>query len=105
MNMDKADRDNGGKVELSYMLDFPHALVGACSVLEYGAGKYQKHNWKKGLPSDQIIDSMLRHLLEFKNGEQFDSESGLLHVHHILTNALFLSELYGRTHAETRTAA
>lgn len=75
------------------------AIAGASNVLEYGTQKYDRANWHKGLPWTEVIDSMLRHLAHFLDGEDFDKESGLPHVDHITCNALFLAEFY-RTRRE-----
>lgn len=83
------DRFNSGKMQWS-LVDFK-ALEPMVQVLMYGAQKYSPDNWKKGLPINEVIDSLMRHLVAFKDGEDNDSESGLLHTGHILCNAMFLS--------------
>lgn len=97
-----AMRFNSGKPQISYLLSAPHAVRGICTVFEYGAGKYARDNWKKGLPLNEIMDSLGRHLLDFANGVDLDEDdpktgqkgSGLPHVHHILWNALVLAEMW-----------
>jgi len=71
------------------LVDFD-SLINMVRVLEYGAKKYDKYNWKKGLPYVSVIESMLRHIFAFLNGEDLDPESGLPHTGHIMCNALFL---------------
>lgn len=94
-----ASRYNDGKAQLSMILEARNALNGMAGVLTFGAKKYDRGNWHKGLPHADICDSMLRHISAYLAGEDNDPESGLPHVDHILTNALFLAEGY-RTHPE-----
>lgn len=86
-----AERFNAGKSQLSYMLDADIAMKGMCDVFEFGAKKYSRGNWKSGFPESEIIDSMLRHLMAYANGEVLDPESGKPHVDHVTCNAVFLA--------------
>jgi len=99
------------------------ALEGLGNVLTYGANKYTytnfyddnsnliktekgihesknrkvitgANNWRLGMKWSTVIDSLERHLLAYKNGEDYDSESGCMHIDHILTNAAFLKTYY-----------
>lgn len=85
---EQAMRFNEGKPQYS-MLDL-RSLQPAVRVLEFGAEKYERDNWKKGMPMSKILDSMLRHIAAIQTGEMIDPESGLPHVGHIQCNALFL---------------
>jgi len=95
----RADRYNTGKRKITMMLEAAHAIEGVTAVLEFGAQKYERSNWQKGLPYTELLDSMMRHSLAFLRGEDYDPESGLPHVDHILCNALFLADML-RTHPE-----
>lgn len=70
-------------------------MSGAARSLKDGADKYDRGDWKKGFPQDEMIDSLLRHVLALKTGEVVDpdSKSGATHYDSIVTNALMLSEL------------
>ena len=89
----KGDRSNDGKPPVSMMLEASEAIIGCAEVLKFGAEKYSRGNWKKGLNHTEICDSLIRHLTLYLTGEDVDDESKLPHVDHILCNALFLSEL------------
>jgi len=49
-----------------------------------------KDNWNNGLITDEVLDSLLRHVSSLRDGELIDEESGCSHVGHIQANALFL---------------
>lgn len=83
-----AMRFNNGKPQYS-LLDLA-SLEDTVRVLEFGAQKYDRDNWKKGLQFSQILDSMMRHIKGLQSGEWLDSESGLPHIGHIGCNAMFL---------------
>lgn len=95
MSNEKALRYNSGKRRWS--LVHYKSLDPMVRVLEYGAAKYTKdgisgdHNWKKGLPPLEILESMQRHLAALMDGETNDPESGLPHIGHIMCNAMFYS--------------
>lgn len=99
-------RYNENKPVLSFLDEARHALAGCAQILMFGAKKYSRGNWLKGLPwIEGIYDSMRRHEIAFLNGEDLDPETKLPHVDHILCNALFLSEMYHtRKDLDDRTA-
>lgn len=84
----QADRYNKGKPKYSF-LDL-NSFEDCVKVLEFGAEKYSRDNWKKGFPVFEILDSMLRHISAIQRGEFIDPESGLPHHGHISCNAMFL---------------
>ncbi len=97
---EKGQRFNNGKAQFSYILDFGTSLEGLSKVMEFGAKKYSRGNWKKGLDPHQTIDSLMRHLIKYCDGHVLDlnedgeadkDHSGLPHVDHISFNALALA--------------
>lgn len=85
-----------------YLLDFPLAIEAVARVAAFGADKYSKHNWKKGMYVRSIASSLLRHLTDFMNGEDIDEESGLNHTGAIAWNALALAEMAQRYDMDDR---
>mgnify|MGYP000673881705 FL=1 len=88
----KGLRFNSGK--LRYDLLHPKALEGITKVLTKGANKYAPRNWELGMAWTDVIQSLERHLAAFKSGEDYDPETGELHMDHIQCNAHFLSAYY-----------
>ena len=87
-NAKQALRYNEGKLQWS-MIDFK-SLEGMVRVLEMGAKKYSKDNWKLGMPVTQVCESLMRHLFAYMSGEDTDPESGESHMSHVLVNAMFV---------------
>lgn len=63
-------------------------------VLEFGASKYGDNNWRKGLKWGRVYAALQRHLADFWDGNDLDSESGLPHLYHAACNIAFLIEFY-----------
>ena len=83
------ERFNKGKLRWS-LVPFS-SLAYLVEVLMFGAEKYSDHNWKKGLPFNEICESLIRHLTSFMEGEDMDPESGLHHLGHVMANVVFLT--------------
>lgn len=83
-----------------YLRQVPlEAIAAGAASLEYGAQKYSNRNWEKGLPWQQLMDSLRRHLDDFERGHDIDDGpggSGLPHVCMIMANAMMLSASYIR---------
>ena len=90
--MEQAKRFNKGKIRWS-LVSFS-ALELLVKVLMFWAEKYGAHNWKKGLPQDELLDSLMRHVVALNIWEEFDKESGLHHIGHVMCNAMFYSHYY-----------
>ena len=75
---------------------FPRALLGVGQCIAFGTKKYPKpDNWKLVENAfNRYQDSMMRHYLKFLAGQEKDSETKLLHLKHMVWNALAVLELY-----------
>ena len=75
---------------------FPRALLGVGQCIAFGTKKYPKpDNWKLvDRAFTRYQDSMMRHYLKFLAGQEKDSETKLLHLKHMVWNALAVLELY-----------
>ena len=66
------------------------ALAVVAQVLEFGAAKYQRNNWTKGMKWSRLVAAALRHIFAVAGGEWLDKESGLPHAAHACCCLLFL---------------
>lgn len=85
-------RYNEGK--LRYDLINPQANRDMVMVLTKGAIKYAERNWENGMKWSIVLQSLKRHLAAYEAGEDYDPETGLLHVAHMACNVHFLNAYY-----------
>lgn len=82
-------------LNMHYMRQIPlESMAAGAAALEYGAMKYDHRNWEKGLPWQQMIDSLQRHINDFERGHDFDNGpdgSGMHQVCLIMASAMMLS--------------
>lgn len=90
----EADKFDTGKPPLG--LISRRAVEEEAAVMEFGANKYGTHNWRDGMDFSRLVDSALRHVYAFADGEDTDPESGLSHLAHARCNLAFLLEYQGR---------
>ncbi len=81
-----AYRENKGKLEWS-IIDFK-SLEPLVKVMMWGRDKYGRDNWKKGFNKEELLDSLMRHVIALQSGELDDPEHGLSHVAGVLFNAM-----------------
>ena len=88
--------DNGKSMVGTLCRVFPRALLGIGQCITFGTKKYPKpDNWKLVDGAfTRYQDSMMRHYLKFLAGQEKDSETNLLHLKHMVWNALAVLELY-----------
>lgn len=90
--MEEAKRYNSNKI----MPDLipPEVIYYLSAVFTEGGLKYGFRNWESGFKFSVLLNSLERHLLAFKSGEDIDEESGLPHLAHLLCNASMLLSHY-----------
>lgn len=96
--MTQGSRFNEGK--LLFECIPPEFEAALAAVLTSGAKKYDKYNWHKGFPFDELYGSLRRHLNAFMDPAQndLDDESGLPHLSHAAANIMFM--IYFTHHKE-----
>ena len=82
----KALRYNKGKCRWS-LVHFK-SLEPLVRVMEYGASKYEVNNWMKPMNTNEILESLTRHLFALLDGQELDEESQQPHIGHIMANAM-----------------
>lgn len=81
-------KHDGDKLRLSLIP--PQLIEGVGQVMQFGAKKYKRNNWKNLDDPTRYLDALMRHLEAYRRGEEFDEETGLPHMAHLATNAGFL---------------
>ena len=81
-------KDDEGK--LQYSLLPKDGLEEIVKVLQYGAKKYGRDNWKLCNDKNRYIDALYRHLEAYRAGEMLDKDTNLHHLAHLACNAIFL---------------
>ena len=85
----EGQKDDSEKIRMD-LLPF-ESLEAVAKVLTFGAKKYAANNWQKvDNAESRYVGALLRHLSKYLQGEEKDGESGLSHLSHVATNALFL---------------
>lgn len=72
-----ASKDLIGKVKMELIPPYPLEMLGM--LYTWGATKYAKHNWTKGLLWSETLAAIKRHTLKIEKGELIDKESGIPH--------------------------
>ena len=88
MQNEKGIKHDVDKAPVS-LLD-PYTLAQTAYVLQFGAQKYARHNWRGGIAYTRLIDAGMRHLMAINSGEDHDPETGLPHAAHLMCCAMFL---------------
>lgn len=70
-----------------YDLIPPHALWRVAMLYARGAQKYGENNWQKGIPSQQMLASAMRHMEAYRRGENHED-----HLAAVVWNVLALMQ-------------
>lgn len=91
---DVALKNDGDKDERFELIPVK-PLRDVAKVVALGARKYGDNNWRKGDKQFRIrlMGALLRHVYAYMEGEVIDKESGVSHLAHVVTNAMFIQEL------------
>ncbi len=85
---DEGFKNDSGKLNWT-LLPFA-SLEGVVKVLTYGANVYGPFSWKKVENGrERYMAALIRHLVAYLEGEEFDRDSGLPHLDHMIANLLF----------------
>jgi len=88
--------------KIRYDLIPADALHELARVYTHGAQKYEDDNWRKGMEWKKIMGAMERHYNSFKRGQEYDPDSGLLHIAQVAWGAFTLINFL-KTHPELDT--
>ena len=65
------------------------AMEEVVKVLEFGAIKYKRDNWKHVEPKERYDKAAIRHRIAYQKGEKIDSETNISHLAHEICCCLF----------------
>ena len=70
----------------------PEVIIEVAKVFHIGVEKYGKNDWMEHVTKspDDFYNACLRHLYADMMGDKLDTESGLPHLAHAITNLMFL---------------
>ena len=74
------------------LIDFK-SLEPLVRVMEMGMSKYGYNNWKAGRSFTETLESLLRHIIAWKETKSTDDESGITHLAHAAANVMFLLQM------------
>ena len=86
---DRFKKNDQGKPRFSIVCDLMDELGLINNVMEFGAAKYGRDNWKQAPTSSRYVDAGIRHLLQARGTTPSDDESGMPHLAHAACNILF----------------
>ena len=79
---------DGGKPALD-LID-PHFIEDVGAVMTFGARKYERDNWKRGMAIGKAMGAVLRHCFAIMRGEYLDPETKIAHAAHATCGLMFI---------------
>ncbi len=88
--MEKAIKADTGKPSFSMIPQL--ALLEVAKTFTYGANKYGKFNYSKGMEMLRLLDAAQRHINQCLRGEDIDEESQCFHLSNAVSSLLMALE-------------
>lgn len=67
-------------------------IASMCRAFKHGGEKYDDYNYYKGHTVNQLCAAAIRHILQFKDGEDVDSESKVSHLGHAMASLAMIEK-------------
>lgn len=95
---------DAGKPELDLISTY--ATEELAKVLSFGAKKYGKYNWTKGIVFSRCLAAAKRHMLAWENRIDCDEETGTNHLANAMANLMFIldAQIREQHHLDDRRA-
>lgn len=86
-------KNERGRAKAQVQLFPPAGIILGSDAMVHGATKYGSYNWRSGsVELMTYLGAILRHTLALIDGQDFDEESGKLHLAHILATAAIIAD-------------
>ena len=94
-------KDRIGMTKPPIALVPPVALIHCAMAMKNGAVKYGPYNWRKEKVQSMIyLDAAYRHILDFIDGEECASDSGVHHLAHAMACCAILLDAFEGGHVK-----
>ena len=93
-------KNDAGKPDLSYLMDFSEFNIDLCRVFTHGERKYGRNNYEKHDDPNRLVAAALRHLMSWHNGEIIDPDSGIDHLAHATANLAIMHKTMSKRRLE-----
>lgn len=89
-------QDNGKPIVGDLLRVFSKTIMAIGDCMSYNSKTHPEPDDWKNLDNGQnrLTNAMIRHLLKYMNGTEFDEDDNIPHLVHVAWNALAICELY-----------